>query len=108
MPDAITTEQLLNMLTNRVYDVYCQLHQLLKKWLAENRDIAQDIRLRPYYIYIMEFSDKVEGVLQLLSSGDTEAKSKFIISKAKGVDELEGRIIQFNRRNQSGPHSSSS
>ena len=105
MPGKISTNQLLNMMSERTYDVYCQLHRTLKQWLREHNEVSQDLELRRHYIYVMEFAEKVEGILHLLSSNDDEAKAKFIISKSKGVDDLEGRIIKFNRRNETGPYS---
>lgn len=99
MAEKMTIEQLLDRLSERVYDVYCQLYRTLKKWLADNKDLTQDVDLRRHYIYIMDFADKIADVLQMLTYGDDEEKAKFIISKAKGVDDLERRIIQFNRRN---------
>lgn len=99
MAEKMTIEQLLDRLSERVYDVYCQLHRLLTKWLADNKDLTQDVDLRRHYIYIMEFADKIADVLQMLTYGDDEEKAKFIIRKAKGVGDLERRIIQFNRRN---------
>lgn len=99
MDEKMTINQLLNKLSDRVYDVYCQLYRMLTKWLADNKDLTRDIDLRPHYLYIEQMAEKIGGVLQMLAYGDAEEKAKFIISKAKGVDDLERRIIQFNRRN---------
>lgn len=98
MPETITIQQLLDRLSGRYYDVYCQFYRLLTKWLAENKDLTRDVDLRPHYIYITQMAEKVSNVLDLLTNGDAEAKAKFIISKAEGVDDLERRIIQFNGR----------
>lgn len=98
----INADQLFKMLSDRVYDVYCQLHELLSKWLTNNKDVTQDVDLRQHYIYIMQFADRISAVLEMLSNGDAEEKARFIISKAKEVDDLERRIFKFNARNTSG------
>lgn len=98
----LTEAQFLNIITDRVYDVYCRLFRLLNQWLLENKLLTLDLELRPYYVGVLQFRDGVEAVLDILLYGDAEAKAQIIIEKIGEVNNLERRIIELETRNQAG------